>query len=102
MQTFEEFKRLSEGANLVPVVRKLIADLETPVSVLARLVDDENVFLLESVEAGERFGRYSFIGLNPRGVFSVEEGRAYYADADGKRELDAPEGPFMALSLIHI
>ena len=53
--------------------------------------------LLESVEAGERFGRYSFIGLNPRGVFSVEEGRAYYADADGKRELDAPEGPFMAL-----
>ena len=97
MQTFEEFKRLSEGANLVPVVRKLIADLETPVSVLARLVDDENVFLLESVEAGERFGRYSFIGLNPRGVFSVEEGRAYYADADGKRELDAPEGPFMAL-----
>ena len=35
MQTFEEFKRLSEGANLVPVVRKLIADLETPVSVLA-------------------------------------------------------------------
>ena len=92
MQTFEEFKRLSEGANLVPVVRKLIADLETPVSVLARLVDDENVFLLESVEAGERFGRYSFIGLNPRGVFSVEEGRAYYADADGKRELDAPEG----------
>ena len=97
MQTFEEFRELSKGANLVPVVRKLIADLETPVSVLARLVHDENVFLLESVEAGERFGRYSFIGLNPRGVFTVENGKAYLADAKGKRELDAPEGPFMAL-----
>lgn len=97
MQTFEEFRELSKGANLVPVVKKLIADLETPVSVLARLADDENVFLLESVEAGERFGRYSFLGLNPRGVFTVEDGKAYFADKDGKRELDAPEGPFMAL-----
>ncbi|MBS1368332.1 MAG: anthranilate synthase component I [Lentisphaeria bacterium] len=97
MQSFEEFRELSKGANLVPVVEKLIADLETPVSVLARLADDENVFLLESVEAGERFGRYSFIGLNPRGVFTVEAGKAYITDAAGKRGLDAPEGPFMAL-----
>ncbi len=97
MQTFEEFKELSKGANLVPVVRKLIADLETPVSVLARLADDENVFLLESVEAGERFGRYSFLGLNPHSVFTVEDGKAYLADKNGKRELDAPDGPFMAL-----
>ena len=62
MQSFEEFRKLSEGADRIPVVRRVIGDLETPVSVLARLADDENVFLLESVEAGEKFGRYSFIG----------------------------------------
>ncbi|MDR0932750.1 MAG: anthranilate synthase component I [Victivallales bacterium] len=97
MQSFEEFRELAQGVNLIPVVKTLIADLETPVSVLARLVNDENVFLLESVEAGERFGRYSFIGLNPRGVFTVESGKAYFADRTGKRELDAPDEPFMAL-----
>ncbi len=93
MQTFEEFNKLCEGANLVPVVRKMIADLETPVSVLARLMEDEYVFLLESVEAGERFGRYSFLGLNPRGIFTVEGGKAYY----GGEELPSPEGPLFAL-----
>lgn len=88
---------MASGANLIPVCQRVIADLETPVSVLARLADDENVFLLESVEAGEKFGRYSFIGLNPRGVFTVEQGRAFYQDREGRRELPAPEGAFMAL-----
>ena len=58
--------------------------METPVTVLARRQEDENVFLLESVEAGKRFGRYSFIGLNPRGVFTVKDGKAFYAPAEGK------------------
>ena len=97
MVTFEEFERMASGAGLIPVHQRVIADLETPVSVLARLADDENVFLLESVEAGEKFGRYSFIGLNPRGVFTVEQGRAFYQDREGRRELPAPEGAFMAL-----
>ena len=88
---------MASGANLIPVCQRVIADLETPVSVLARLADDENVFLLESVEAGEKFGRYSFIGLNPRGVLTVEQGRAFYQDREGRRELPAPEGAFMAL-----
>lgn len=98
MLTFQEFSDLAQKGNLIPVTEKLAADMETPVTVLARLQEDENVFLLESVEAGERFGRYSFIGLNPRGVFTVENGKAYYAPAEGKkRELAAPEGPLMAL-----
>lgn len=97
MFSFKEFEQFSSGADLVPVCHRVIADLETPVSVLARLVDDENVFLLESVEAGEKFGRYSFIGLNPRGVFTVEGGRAFYTDGEGRRELPAPRGAFMAL-----
>ena len=97
MMKFEEFRQLAEEANLIPVVQRVLADLETPVSVLARFRDDENVFLLESVEAGERFGRYSFLGIHPRGVFTVEQGRPYYTDGSGRRELPAPEGAFTAL-----
>lgn len=100
MLAFSEFARLAQQGNYVPVTLTLTADLETPVSILSRLKDDEDVFLLESVEAGERFGRNSFIGLNPRARFSVEDGRAFMEDADGRRELPeaaTKEGAFMAL-----
>ena len=97
MLSYEKFAELAQKGNLIPVTETLIADLETPVSVLARLRHDENVFLLESVEAGERFGRYSFIGLNASAVFTVENGRAFVTTQEGRRELAAPEGPFMAL-----
>ncbi len=97
MLSFEEFSALARKGNLIPVTETLIADLDTPVSVLARLKDDENVFLLESVEAGERFGRYSFIGLNVKTLFTVENGRAYVTTEGEKREIPSPEGPFMAL-----
>ena len=95
-----EFKRLSEkGTKYVPVFREFLADMETPVSALSAFADDENVFLLESVEGGERIGRYSFIGVNPYAVFTVEDGKAYLTDRAGKRtELPAPDGkPFFAL-----
>ena len=81
---FKTFERYAARGNLIPVFREFIADLETPVSVLSRLVKEENVFLLESVEGGERFGRYSFIGLRPRGVFTVEEKGAFICSG-GKR-----------------
>ncbi len=97
MLSFREFSGLAKDANLIPVMRELIGDMETPVSVLARLADDENVFLLESVEAGERFGRYSFIGLHPRAIFTVEDGAAYLEKNGEKQHLPSPEGPFMAL-----
>lgn len=93
----EEFKELSESYNIIPVYREFIADMSTPVSALAGLMGEENIFLFESVENSERFGRYSFIGLNPRGIFTVEKGVPYYRDKAGRRELAAPDGAFMAL-----
>jgi len=97
---FAEFTRLSEkGTRFVPVFREFLADMETPVSALSAFADDENVFLLESVEGGERIGRYSFIGVNPYAVFTVEEGKAFLTERGGaRRELPAPGGkPFFAL-----
>ena len=66
-----EFNKLAaEGYNRVPVIRKVPADLDTPLSVYLKLVGQGHAarrsFLLESVVGGERFGRYSFIGLPAR------------------------------------
>jgi anthranilate synthase component 1 len=52
-------------ANLAPVYRDVAADLETPVSAFLKVARGDNSFLLESVEGGERLGRYSFIGTEP-------------------------------------
>ena len=61
-----EFLRLAATHSLVPVYRTLTADLETPVSAFLRLAADEpQSFLLESVEGGEKVGRYTFIGVRP-------------------------------------
>lgn len=95
---FREFERLCTEGNLIPVYAELLADLETPVGVLKRFAGDENVFLLESVEGGERFGRYSFIGVNPYGLFSIEEGVPYYAPAGGQKvRLPCKDTPLDAL-----
>ena len=69
-----EFRELAAGeANLIPVYREFAADLETPVSVYLKLMDEVGPsFLLESVEGGERVGRYSFVGVRPRGMLSLQ------------------------------
>ncbi len=62
--TEAEFQRLAaQGYNRVPLVAETFADLDTPLSLYLRLANRSNTYLLESVEGGERFGRYSFIGL---------------------------------------
>src|SRR6185503_20759263 len=62
--TEAEFNRLaSAGHNRVPVVLETFADLDTPLSVYLKLANRPYSYLLESVVGGERFGRYSFIGL---------------------------------------
>lgn len=62
----KDFQRLSRVHSLVPVYRTVVADLETPVSAFLRIANDEpEAFLLESVEGGERVGRYTFIGIEP-------------------------------------
>jgi anthranilate synthase component 1 len=56
--------------NRVPVVREVLSDLDTPLSVYLKLADAPYTYLLESVEGGERFGRYSIIGLPAKRVIS--------------------------------
>ncbi|MCY4664401.1 MAG: anthranilate synthase component I [Acidimicrobiaceae bacterium] len=61
----EEFRALARAYRVVPVWREVLADLTTPVAAFARLVGSGDGFLLESVEHGERWSRWSFIGRNP-------------------------------------
>jgi anthranilate synthase component I len=66
--TLEEFTELALRGNLVPVTRKLLADVETPVSAYFKIRGQGESFLFESVEGGEHLGRYSFVGCNPRSI----------------------------------
>jgi anthranilate synthase component I len=64
--TYEEFASLAREATLVPVIKSVMADLLTPVSAFLAIADGEaKAFLLESVERGERIGRYTFLGARP-------------------------------------
>ena len=62
---FKLFKQHALKANLIPIYKELFADIETPVTTYLKLKEQSFSFLLESAEGGERWGRYSFIGLNP-------------------------------------
>lgn len=70
----EEFIALAQTYTVVPVWTQILADLETPVAAFVKLVGEGNGFLLESVEHGERWSRYSFVGRNPRGTLSSRNG----------------------------
>ncbi|MCH8802204.1 MAG: anthranilate synthase component I [Chloroflexi bacterium] len=63
--TLEKIKEMAGRGNLAPVFRSINADLETPVSAYLKVAQGPYSFLLESVEGGERIGRYSFIGTDP-------------------------------------
>ncbi|MFL6592087.1 MAG: hypothetical protein ACJ8GK_05195, partial [Luteimonas sp.] len=56
-QAFE--RHAAEGHTRIPVVREVLSDLDTPLSVYLKLADGPHTYLFESVEGGERFGRYS-------------------------------------------
>src|SRR6195952_3922760 len=68
----EEFLRLAaEGYNRIPLALETLADFDTPLSIYLKLADAPNSYLLESVQGGEKWGRYSIIGLPCRTVLRV-------------------------------
>jgi len=66
--TPDEFLKLAAQGNVIPVTRRLLADIETPLSAYRKIRGAGESFLFESVEGGEHLGRYSFVGCNPRAV----------------------------------
>jgi len=92
--TESEFRALgARGYNRVPLVIETFADLDTPLSVYLKLANAPYTYLLESVQGGERFGRYSFIGLPASARIEVRgrECTEYQGDAIvERRTLDDP------------
>ncbi len=97
--TLGEARKLAGSFDVVPVYAEFIGDLETPISAVLKFSDEENVFLLESAEGGERFGRYSFLGFDPKRTLSYRDGIYTVIDADGVREVPTKD-PFRGLAEI--
>src|ERR1051325_883150 len=84
--TFKEFERETARGNVVPVVRTVLADLQTPVGAFLRVAGESRyAFLLESVEGGERIARYSFLGAEPEMIVRGR-GETTLVERRGERE----------------
>ena len=64
--SYKEAKQYEKQYNMIPICKEIYADVVTPISLLRRLKEiDTNYYLLESVEGGKQWGRYSFMGVSP-------------------------------------
>src|SRR6187431_2081546 len=87
---------LAKGCSLVPVYRQLVSDSLTPVSAYCCLQPAENSFLFESVIGGERIGRYSFLGADPRWIMEAY-GREVVVRESGQIERQTVDDPLTFL-----
>jgi anthranilate synthase component 1 len=86
--TKERFLELAERYTVVPLATEVLGDRETPVSVFESLVGDDDGFLLESVEGGERWARWSFVGWDPVFTLIARDGATEAIGA----AIDRPDG----------
>ncbi|MGQ9872459.1 anthranilate synthase component I family protein [Leptodesmis sp.] len=95
---FSQFSALAREGNFVPVYQEWVADLDTPVSAWYRVCAGQPYsFLLESVEGGERIGRYSLLGCDPLWVLEARGNRTTQTYRDGSTQVFTGD-PFAALT----
>ncbi len=95
MKTLEEIKPLAAKGNVIPLFKELLSDLDTPISALLKLKrPGHRVFLLESVEVGEKLARFSFLGKDPLYTFAAK-GR--HIEIRGKEHRDLEADPLVEL-----
>jgi len=89
------FKRLAENYKTIPVYKRILADLLTPISAYMKLIKNSDyAFILESVEKGEQYGRYSFIGRNPLMILKSEHEKTHiWQDGNWQEE----STPFLSI-----
>ncbi|MCD4812125.1 anthranilate synthase component I [bacterium] len=96
--SLSEFKKRCRQGNLIPVYAELPADTETPVSAFLKIADKaQRAFLLESIEGGEKIGRYSFLGADPSEVLSLRGGILEHLQDGKKRIISHGGNPFHVL-----
>ena len=99
--TFDAFERLAaQGFNRVPVSRSILADTETPLSTYNKLARGQRSFLFESVQGGERWGRYSIIGLPAKKWLAVSGATLTLYEGETPLEVIHTEDPLAAFDQI--
>ena len=89
--SLEEFKKHALKGNLIPVYKEIVADLDTPVSAYMKIRGGNYSFLLESVEGGEKWARYCFLGCDPSLIVQTK-GNTFSIQDNGKKETGQVEG----------
>ena len=95
--SYEVFKEKAKEGNLIPVYREILADLETPVSAFLKIDEGEYSYLLESVEGGEKWARYCFLGSNPSVVFKSKGDKIYVTRNGAVKEEKVDDNPLNSL-----
>ncbi|MEW6208461.1 MAG: anthranilate synthase component I [Acidobacteriota bacterium] len=88
---YEEFLKLTQEGTIVPVIKRVMADLLTPVAAYLKMLRlSPYSFLLESIEGGEKVARYSFLGFDPHTIVRCRAGRVTIESPAGREETDQP------------
>src|SRR6185436_2462458 len=90
-QTYEDFLELAGEGSVVPVVKRVMADLQTPVAAYLKIERlSPYSFLLESVEGGEKVARYSFLGFDPEIIVRSRANKVTIERGSAREESDEP------------
>jgi anthranilate synthase component 1 len=94
----DEFLKFAETHNVIPVCEEVLADTETPVTVLKKLYNGKGpIFLFESVEGGERWGRYSFLGTSARTLVRVFRDHVEIEENGAMERIEHQQDPLAVL-----
>ncbi|MDK2800808.1 MAG: anthranilate synthase component [Clostridiales bacterium] len=86
--SFHEYKEWSMHSKIVPICFQTDADMETPISIFKKFAVGEYCYLFESVEGGEKWGRYSFMGRRPLALFKVVNGHTFLKIKDKEEHFE--------------
>ncbi len=89
----KEFKKKAGQGNLVPVYREMLADMLTPVSAFLKIDSGRYSFLLESVEGGEKWARYSFLGADPSVIVRTSGNKGFIETKGSTEERELTADP---------
>ncbi|MDA8126059.1 MAG: anthranilate synthase component I [Deltaproteobacteria bacterium] len=98
---FDSFVKMAGQGNLIPVYKEILADTETPVTALMKFAPTApHLFLLESVEGGEKWARYSFLGTEARAVIRIRRDEVFLSESGQEQRLPHQGDPLRVLKEI--
>ncbi|MBU6433851.1 MAG: anthranilate synthase component I, partial [Nitrospirae bacterium] len=95
--SLDQFRQYAGEGNLVPLYREILADYETPVSAFAKIDHGPSAYLLESIEGGEKWARYSFLGSGSPVVVCEDRGDLLVVQGARKKRIPSRGNPLERL-----